>query len=416
MPAKKLTPRRATKPSIPRKSKAVNTLDAKLRQFVAQAYRNSPATKARFDAAGLKPAQLKRVADLEKLPILRKDDLVRMQQAQPPFGGLVSTKALQNIHHIYLSPGPLFEPDSGESEGLKRGAAVVKDLGFGRGDIVLNTLSYHLVPAGMIVDATLVAAGCTVAPGGVGQSELQVKMLVDLQITGYAGTPSFLMTILRKAEELGIRREQLALKKALFLAEPYPPSLRQVFEGEYGMRTADSYTTAELGFIGYDDGKGPGWRLAAGLIVEIVDPLTGKRVSDGEQGEIVVTRFSPNYPLIRFGTGDLSAFIGPQRLAGWLGRAGEAVKVRGMFVHPNQLKQAAAKFPTISRIQGVVTRPDNVRDYFVVRVEAGDTRIGDALMETVQGLCRVKLDEVQFVPAGVIPDGARGMVDERKWE
>jgi phenylacetate-CoA ligase len=249
-------------------------------------------------------------------------------------------------------------------------------------------------------------------------------MMLDLKVTGYVGTPSFLMTLLKKSEEMGIKREQLALKKAVFFAEPYPPSLRQQFTEHYGLKALDAYTTAELGFIGYSCEQFSGWHVADGVIVEIVDPTTGHRVPDGERGEVVVTRFSPHYPLIRFGTGDLSAYKTEKcacgrkskQLVGWLGRAGEAIKVRGMFVHPNQLKQAAAKFSTVTKIQGIVTRPDNVRDYFVVRIEGGDETLRDALMEAVQGLCRVKVDEVQFVAAGAIPEGARGMVDERKWE
>jgi len=407
-----------------RATRSVNSLDTKLQKFLTVAYRNSPATRARFDAANIKPAHIKTIADLERVPILRKDDLVKLQQANPPFGGMVSTQTLKHIHHIYLSPGPLFEPDAGEDEGTKRGAKVMHELGFGAGDVVLNTLSYHLVPAGMILDATLVAAGCTVMPSGVGQTDLQVKLLVDLKITGYVGTPSFLMTILKKADELGVKRAQLALKKAVFFAEPYPPSLRQQFMEQYDLQGIDAYTTAELGFIGYSCEQFSGWHIADGIIVEIVDPLTGQRVPDGERGEVVVTRFSPNYPLIRFGTGDLSAYKTEtcacgrtfKQLVGWLGRAGEAIKVRGMFVHPNQLKQASAKFPTITKIQGVVTRPDNVRDYFVVRVEGGDETLREALIEAVQGLCRVKVDEVQFVATGTIAEGARGMVDERKWE
>ncbi len=407
-----------------RTNQPTNKLDTELRRFVAHAYRNAPAVKQMFDRVGVKPALIKSVGDLKRVPILHKDTLVQMQKDHPPFGGFVTKAAQKNLRHIFQSPGPLYEPDAGEEERTNVSAAVFKEVGFKKGDIVLNTLSYHLVPAGMMLDAALTQLGATVVPSGVGNTELQVKLLHDLKVTGYVGTPSFLLTILRKAEEMRIRvKEQLALRRAVFFAEPYPPSLRQQFEQGYGLTTTDVYATADVGFIAYGCEAAEGWHLANGIIVEIVDPTTGAHVERGAQGEVVVTTFNEIYPLIRFGTGDLSAFATEKcacgrkspRLVGWLGRAGEAVKVRGMFVHPNQLRQVMAKFPAIAMIQGVVTRPD-VRDHFVLRVESSDTSVAAALKAAVQNVCRVSVDEVQFVAAGLIPDGARGMVDERKWE
>ncbi len=405
-------------------NKPTHKLDARLSHFIGSAYRNAPAVKQMFDDAGVKPSQIKGVADLERVPILRKDALVQMQKDNPPFGGFVAKKAQKKLRHIYLSPGPLYEPDVGEEDTITTAASVYREVGFKKGDIVLNTLSYHLVPAGMLLDSALTRLGATVVPSGVGQTELQAKLLLDLKVTAYTGTPSFLLTILRKAEEMGINvQQQLALQKALFLAEPYSPSLRQQFEQGYGLQTADAYATADVGFIAYSCEARTGWHVAEEIIVEIVDPTTAQRLAPGEQGEVVVTAFNPTYPLIRFGTGDLSAFAVERcscgrksaKLVGWLGRAGEAVKVRGMFVHPNQLKQAVAKFPAITKIQGVVTRPD-VRDHFRLRVESADRSIAAQLKEAVQNLCRVSVDEVQFVEAGAIAEGARGMVDERTWQ
>ncbi|MEP7200369.1 MAG: AMP-binding protein, partial [Chloroflexota bacterium] len=349
-------------PTAKRSAKPTRSLDARLSRFLAHAYRNAPAVKQMFDQVGVKPTLIKTVADLERVPILRKDALVQMQKEHPPFGGFVTSRAQKNLRHIFQSPGPLYEPDAGDTERAQVSATVFKQVGFAKGDVVLNTLSYHLVPAGMMLDNGLTRIGATVVPSGVGQTELQVKLLQDLGITGYVGTPSFLLTILRKAEELGVNvRAQLALRKAVFFAEPYPPSLRQQFESGYGLRTTDVYATADVGFIAYGCEAGTGWHVADGIIVEIADPTTGGRVARDAQGEVIVTTFNAAYPLIRFGTGDLSAFALERcacgrkspKLVGWLGRAGEAVKVRGMFVHPNQLRQAAAKFPSITKIQGI---------------------------------------------------------------
>ncbi len=397
--------------------------DVRLAAFVNRAYRNAPAVKQMFDGVGLKPTLIKGVADLERVPILRKDALIQLQREQPPFGGLLAKPAQKKLRHIFQSPGPLNEPDAGDEAIILTAAAAFKDMGITKSDVVLNTFSYHLSPAGLhLVDEPLMRIGAVVVPSGVGNTDLQVQLMHELQATAFMGTPSFLMTLLRRAEELSLC-EGLALHTAVFMAEPYPPSLRHQFETGYGLRTNDAYGTAELGVVAYSCEAKSGWHVAANIIVEIVDPTTGQQVERGAQGEVVVTTFNESYPLIRFGTGDLSAFATEPcscgrmslKLVGWLGRAGEAVKVRGMFVHPNQLKQAAARFPSIAKIQGVVTRPD-VRDYFVVRVESSERNIESDLKDAVQNLCRVSVDEVQFVRAGGLGDGTRGMLDERKWE
>jgi phenylacetate-CoA ligase len=242
-----------------------------------------------------------------------------------------------------------------------------------------------------------------------------------LKITGYAGAPSFLMTLIKKAEELDLNfKEKFALRKALFTAEPYPPSLRQQFEGVYGLQTLNVYATAELGFLAYDDATKSALQIAEGVVVEIVDPQTGKRVGVREPGEVVVTTFNETYPLVRLGTGDMAIYTDDAFQKFMLvGRAGEAVKVRGMFVHPNQVKLALSKFPAIARVQGVVTRPDNVRDHWALKVELADTSANrDALAndfsEAVKNVCRVSVDQVEFV--ATIAADAKVMVDERKWE
>ncbi|OGO39743.1 MAG: hypothetical protein A2Z04_02705, partial [Chloroflexi bacterium RBG_16_57_9] len=389
-------------------------LDAQLSQFVQHAYAHAPAVKRIFDDAGVNPDDIKTVADLERVPVTSKDRLAQLQREQPPFGGFLAVDP-STLKHIFLSPGPLYEPHGAEQALVRVAAEMFRIAGFRRGDIVLNTLSYHLVPAGLLLDAALQHVGACVVPSGVGNTELQVKMMLDLKVNGYAGTPSFLMMIIKKAEEMGLQlKDQFALSHTLFTAEPYPPSLRAQFEGLYGLRTTNVYATAELGFLAYDCEQQSGLHLADDVIIELVDPSTGKRVGPREPGEVVVTTFNETYPIIRLGTGDLAAYTDEPcpcgrpspRLLGLLGRIGDAIKVRGMFVHPNQLRMAQAKFPAIVRVQGFVTRPE-MRDEFTLRVElAEEVADRDALArsfgDAVRELCRVGVDKVELVPVGTI--------------
>ncbi len=403
--------------------KAQSTLlDRELARFIKSVYATTPAVKKIFDEAGLKPTDIKSVADLERVPVTSKDRLVELQKAAPPFGGFRNTK-VKSLKHIFLSPGPLYEPHGTEKALLKTAARVLRAAGFKRGDIVLNTLSYHLVPAGLLLDAGLQAVGATVVPSGVGNTELQIKMMLDLQVTGYVGTPSFLMTIIKKAEEMGLNfKERFALRRTLFTAEPYPLSLRAQFEDTYGLETLNAYATAELGFLAYDDETKFSLRLVDDAIIEIVDPATGKRLGAREPGEVVVTTFNETYPLIRLGTGDMAVYADESlRSIILVGRVGEAVKVRGMFVHPNQLRFALNQFSEIARAQAVVTRPDQVRDRLTLKIElaqevAARDQWAKEVSEAVQGLIRVSVDEVEFVPAGTIAAEAKLIVDERKWE
>ena len=397
-------------------------LDRDLSKFVKHAYASAPAVKKIFDDAGVKPGDIKHVADLERVPVTSKDRLVELQKAAPPFGGFVSAKA-KRLKHIFLSPGPLYEPHGAEKALVKTATAIFRRAGFKRGDVALNTLSYHLVPAGLLLDAGLQAVGATVVPSGVGNTEFQVKMMLDLKVTGYAGTPSFLMTIIKKAEEMKLDfKKQFALQRALFTAEPYPPSLRAQFEGVYGLKTTNVYATAELGFLAYDDETKRALQIAEDVVVEIVDPATGARVGAREPGEVVVTTFNATYPLVRLGTGDMAVYTdeSQQRIM-LVGRVGDAVKVRGMFVHPNQLKFAQAQFPMIARVQGIVTRPDNVRDHLTLKIELAQdvpdrAKLSQDFSEAVRGLIRVSVDQIEFVPAGTIAADAKTMLDERKWE
>ena len=405
-------------------------LDQKLREIVAYAYEHAPAVRARFEAAELTPADIQTTADLVRLPILSKDELIALQQANPPFGGMLGVPASE-VTRIYMSPGPIYEPAPEPTDtAWEMAVAVLRGGGFTADDIVLNTLSYHLVPAGLLLDEALLRVGATVVPSGYGNTDLQVKLLRDLGVTGYVGTPSFLAHLLQRAEELGLNvRRDLKLNKVLVSAEPLPPSLRQKFADEYGLAVCNTYATAELGLLAYNTTPGLTMDLLPEPIIELVDPDTGELVGTGEVGEIVVTGFSKVYPLIRLGTGDLAINVDPlpgesvqeERQIIIVGRRGDALKVRGMFVHPTQLRFAVTQAAMMvgvyppPAVQGVVTRPDPQRDFLTVRVATAENpALDDALRGAIQQACRVRVDAIVFVDA--IDEGERMMVDGRAWD
>ncbi len=403
-------------------------INHKLRKLIQSAYANAPAVKARMDKAGVSPEDVRSVADLARIPVLAKDEMVAMQQADPPFGGMLGVPA-SDITHIFFSPGPMYEP-APEPDDSAWDVAIdcLKRVGFAPGDRVLNSFSYHLVPAGYLFDVALTRLGCTVVPGGTGNSDLQLKMMGDLNVTGYAGTPSFLMSLIKKAEEMGSDfKRDFKLQKAIFSAEPLAPAMRQAFVDEYGLAVGNAYGTADFGLLALNTGPGMQMQLLAEPIVEVVDPDTGQPVGAGETGEVVATNFSKVYPLIRIGTGDMAMNVDPdpgksaqeERGIILVGRSGDAAKVRGMFVHPNQLRFAAGQIPGVKAVQGVVTRPE-LKDHFALRVETtGDVvqaAVSEGLMGAVRNLCRVRVDSVEFVSPGAIAEDAPGMVDERTWD
>lgn len=402
------------------------SLDERLRRVVQHAYANAPAVKELFDRAGVAPDEIQNVADLARLPVTSKDQLVAMQQANPPFGGWLAV-APESLRHIFISPGPIFDPEAGEEVGARGVAEAFSAVGMGQGDVVLNTFLYHMVPAGLLMDAALNLLGATVVPTGPGNTEFQVQIAMALRANGFVGTPSFLKTILDEAEKKGIPKGAFPIQKAFFSAEPYPPSLRKVFEEDYGMRTGQAYATADLGVIAYECEQADGLHYSSELIVEIAGS-DGKPLGPGQPGQVVVTTFSQTYPLIRLGTGDLSAYSDEpcacgrpgRRLLGWMGRVGDAVKVRGMFLHPNQLQQAVARFPELGRFQALVTRPET-RDRLALQVEltgeaAEQATLAEALKSAVRETCRLRLDDLKFMEPGGIPEDARPVVDERTWE
>jgi phenylacetate-CoA ligase len=404
----------------------MTNLDAKLREAVRVAYENAPAVRDRFEAANISPDDIQGVADLPKLPVMSKDKIVALQQANPPFGGMLGVSP-EKVTHIFFSPGPIYEPAPEPDEGAWDVAVgALKATGFKPGDVVLNSFTYHLVPAGYLFDNAFVRLDCTVVPGGTGSADLQLKMMQDLKVTGYSGTPSFLMSLIKKAEASGLDfKNDLQLKTAIFSAEPLPPSLRQAFVETYGLAVGNAYATADFGLLALNTGDGMAMPLLPEPIIEVVDTDTGQPVGAGETGEVVATNFSRAYPLIRIGTGDMAMNMDPnpgqsqqtERSIILVGRSGEAVKVRGMFVHPNQLRFATGQIPGVKKVQGVVSRPE-LKDYFVVRVEAegiDETAVTEQVKTAVQGLCRVRVDAVEFIAPGTLADDAPGMVDARDW-
>lgn len=395
--------------------------DARIRDLVAYAYNHAPAIQQQLEGAGVSPTDIQEAADLAKIPVLSKDALVEIHRKNPPFGGFLTIDPAE-LPRIYISPGPIYDPQP-TPENPELALEPFRVVGFGKGDRVINTFMYHLTPAGILLDNGLQAVGATVIPAGPGNTDLQIMMITSLGINGFVGQSSFLMQILDKMESMGITADKNPLKKALFSAEPYLPSQQQRFEGDYGMKTTSAYGTADLGFVGYTVSGMPGFLIMPSLYLQIVDPQTGQDVEAGATGEIVATTFNKAYPLVRFGTGDLGALSpqlvdGKQHLLGLFGRSGDAIKVRGMFLHPNQLRAATMAFPAISAIQAIITRDGN-KDVVTVRVELHDELQHEGLAEKLQGLAqqaiRLRIDNVLFVPKGTIGD-QRTVRDDRTWE
>ncbi len=405
-----------------------NERDKQIRQFIQHACAQAPTVRMIFDRADLTPGDIQSLADLDRIPVTSKDRLIQLQQEQPPFGGFLATP-LDSLEHIFFSPGPLYEPHGGDSPVMDSIGEILSIAGFESGEIVLNTFGYHLIPTGLAVDQKLRERGAIVVPAGVGNADLQIKMIHELAISGYVGTPSWLMSLIQKVEESGLDfRQSFHLKKALVSAEPLPPSLRQAFVEKYGLRITNAYGTAELGFLAYNTEEGMAMRLLETGIIQICNPETGYSVAPGEVGEVVVTSFNETYPLIRLGTGDMAMNIDPapgqsrqaDRSIILVGRVGEAVKVRGMFIHPNQLRFAAGQTPDVARLQAVVSRSEN-RDDLVLKVvttgEASDReKIKQTLSEAVRSVCRVKADQIDFCSASDLDENAPLIIDERRWE
>ncbi|NNF28369.1 MAG: AMP-binding protein [Gemmatimonadetes bacterium] len=390
--------------------------DALAREAVRIAWEDTGEGRARLERCGMDPQQFGGVSDLKSVQVLSKDTLPELQAQDPPFGGMLAVP-VASLKRVYQSPGPIMDPE-GQGVDFWRMAPAAWAAGFRAGDVVLNTLSYHLTPGGHMLDAGLRHVGCVVIPGGVGNTADQLRMVVAAGATGYVGTPQFLRTMVERARQEGLTH---SIERALVTGAPLPDSLRAELQDEFGISVYQAYGTADAGTLGYECREKEGWHVAPGVVVEILTPGNGDPVATGDPGEVVVTIPNPTYPLVRFGTGDLSAFhecpcrcdrTSP-RLVGFLGRVGEGVKVKGMFVHPRQLAEALASDPTVARFQAIVTA-DGHNDVLTVQVEPSSNAKPEpeALQERLEAAVKLRLT-LEVVPAGAIEEGGAPLVDRR---
>jgi phenylacetate-CoA ligase len=373
--------------------------------------------------AGIDPATITSRAALAMLPVTRKHELLARQQAERArnvFGGFSTLGFGAAMPRVFSSPGPMYEPE-GTRRDYWRMARALYAAGFRPGQLIHNCFSYHFVPAGSMMESGAHALGCTVFPGGTGQTEQQVQAMVELKPAGYIGTPSFLKIIVEKAAEMKVALPSLT--RALLSAEAFPPSLRD-WLAERGIAGYQCYATADLGLIAYETEAREGLVLDEGVIVEIVRPGTGDPVAEGEVGELVVTTLNPDYPLIRFGTGDLSAILPGHcpsgrtnaRIKGWMGRADQTVKVRGMFVHPGQVADIARRFPEVLKARLIVSG-EMANDSMTLQVEAAsnesglDQRIGAAIRDVTK-----LRGSVELLAPGSLPNDGKVIEDARSYK
>jgi len=393
---------------------------------VAHAQARSPAMRELL--AGVEASAVTDRAALARLPVTRKGELHERQKAgraagQDAFGGFAAVGYGAQMPRVFASPGPIYEPE-GTAKDYWRMARAIHAAGFRRGELAHNCFSYHFVPAGSLMESGAHALGCSVFPGGTGQTEQQVQAMAELKPAGYIGTPSFFKIIIEKAAEMGVALP--SLKKGLVGGEAFPPSLRDWFTAR-GIDVFQSFATADLGLIAYETPAREGLVLDEGVIVEIVRPGTGDPVAEGEVGELVVTTLNPDYPLIRFGTGDLSAVLPGTcptgrtntRIKGWMGRADQTVKVRGMFVHPSQVAEIARRFPEVTKARLVVSG-EMASDRMMLQVEtaaagAAQAGLGQRISEAIRDITKLR-GTVQVLEPGSLPNDGKVIEDARSYK
>jgi len=411
-------------PPDERRDYQVNGLKIQLKH----AYANCPAMRKKLDSVGFNPETVESLEDLVRIPVTTKDELRALQEKDPPFGGFLAVP-LADVKTIFCSPGPIFEPEE-TSELYDRWAKCFYSSRLGKGDIVLCTFSYNMVLAGISAQRGANRLGATVIPAGPGNTELQVKLMRTLGVTAFLGAPSFLLALIAKAEETGSDfRRDFRLRKALCAGEILAPSLRDQLK-DYGIDVIQFYGSSDVGNFAYECREKNGYHICEETIVEIVDPVTKTRLGPGEVGEVVVTPLDTKaYPLVRFGTGDLSLYTEEpcpcgrtsNRLVRIVGRVGDAARIRGMFLHPKQVDEMLSHFAEISRWSAIVTRPGQ-RDELTLMIELkpGVTNISeieDTISNRFPELCRVRPDRIEFVASGVIIDDAKSkVVDRREWK
>jgi len=388
-----------------------------VRTQIAHAKANTTAYAELLD--GIDPGDIVDAKSYSKLPLTRKSELIKLQQDNRPLGGF-SANNLSQFTHVFASPGPIYEPGFSVTD-FWRLARSLYASGFRAGDLVHNSFSYHLTPAGMMLESGALALGCSLIPAGVGQTELQVQTIADLKPQAYVGTPSFLKIILEKADELKL--DIGSIKKALVSGEALPPPLREGFS-QRGIRVQQCYATADLGLIAYESNAMEGLIIDEGVYLEIVRPGSGDLVEDGEVGEVVVTSLGQEYPMIRFATGDLSAIMpgtSPcgrtnRRIKGWMGRADQTAKVRGMFVHPEQVNKVIKRHPEITRARLVIDWIDQA-DVITLKCETNsrDESLVSAIATSIRDICKLR-GKVELLGADDLPNDGRVIDDIRKYD
>lgn len=384
---------------------------------IAHAKANAPAFAKLL--AEVDPESVTTRETLAGLPVIRKSELLELQKAARPFGGFAAVKWGRDCRRVFASPGPLYEPESARIDYYRLARALFA-AGFREGDLVHNTFSYHFTPAGSMMETAAHALGCTVFPAGVGQTEQQVAAIADLAPNAYTGTPSFLRIILDKADELGVKS---SFTKAFVSGEAFPPSVRDAFAAR-GISAYQAYATADIGLIAYETEARDGLIADEDVIIEIVRPGTGDPVGEGEVGEVVVTTLNPDYPLIRFGTGDLSAVLAGAspcgrtnvRIKGWMGRADQTTKIKGMFVHPGQVAAVVKRHPEILRARLIVDNPD-LSDRMTLHCETahGDNGLAVEVAASIRELTKLR-GEVSFVAPGSLANDGKVIDDIRKYD
>ena len=393
---------------------------------IAHAQKNAPAFAEILK--DIHAADITSRGALAKLPVIRKYELLEKQKASRAaggnvFGGFSAVSYGSKMPRVFSSPGPLYEPEGSRAD-YWRMARAIAAAGFQSGELIHNCFSYHFTPAGSMMETGAHALGCTVFPGGIGQTEQQVQTMAELQPAGYIGTPSFLKIILEKAAEMGVALP--SVKKALLSGEAFPPSLRD-WMTERGVNAFQCYATADVGLIAYETSARQGLVIDEGVIVEIVRPGTGDPVPEGEVGELVITSLNPDYPLIRFGTGDLSAILAGtcptgctnQRIKGWMGRADQTTKVRGMFVHPGQVAEVVKRFPAALRAR-LVVQGEMANDSMALHVETtaahgAEAELKAQIAEAIRDITKLRSD-VHLVAPGTLANDGKVIEDARSYQ
>ena len=396
---------------------------SRLRTVQETAWRMASAIRAIYERAGMTPADIRTAADLTRLPITSKDELLALQQSHPPFGGFLAARE-QDIARIFVSPGPLHEPQLRSDRDGHGFARAFQAAGIGPGDRVLNTWSYHLVPAGLLLDQGIAACGATVIPAGTGGAELQAKIVLDLGITCICASTAFFMTLIETLENLGHGLPQDWKVRAAMLGGEMGDWMgkRRRLEERYRIRTFSAYATGDFGLIGYEQEGREGYAIHEDRLLQICDPITGLPVAQGTPGQIVVTTLAPGWPLIRFGTGDVACAIETDadgfaaRIGPIQGRVGQAVKAREIFIYPRQLEELAIRVPGVKAAQAVVARPGNREEVtlrLAIEPAAARESLELAAAQEFQKLSRLKPDHIELLAVDALVAESALVVDRK---